>query len=439
MSLIDNLIGRLGYFRLTDGRHFYKLSKNNPYYDYKDKMNFALKNPIVYACIEIRAKVLAQCEFYIEKADGTRVKEHALIEKLKKPNKHQSKEDFLKQFEWFKSVFGWVYQKPYAATGSLDDSMQAIFNLNPTHIEFPKKFESIISWTDEDVTRFYEQEIIYQEDKAHAKRRIKLKDIIPFYDTGNGIDVDEKQKNPLISPSRLNSIVKSVANTNLALDAENVMIQTNGREIFMGGAERGFHLGASLPMEQDDKDNIEGKFITDYGVTGLKRRSIATNQRIDWQSLHIKLKDLGLHDSISSNANLIREAFEVPNELYKAFQKGSTYENQKEALISFVQRTIQPIADDLASSWTDFFELQSERVVASFDHLPIMQHTEEKKAEKILKIATAFQRLTQSGLSVDQVSEFMETQGVSLDISGEITSQNPNNDNNNDDEEEDDE
>lgn len=409
MSLWNDLINRLGYTRLSDGRHFYRLLKSN--YNNKELMKLALNNPITYACIEIRAKMLSQAEFFVQNANGDRTKDHRIIELINNPNIIQSKEDFLKQYEWFKSVFGFVYQKPYGANGM---DATAIFNLNPSFIEFPKEKSSMLVWSEDDIKKYMSQKIKYKEPKQDVKN-ILYEDMIPFYDTSNGLFADEENYNPITSPSRLVSALKSVHNAGLALDAENVMIRTNGRELFSGGAERGFNLGASLPMQEDDKQSIESNLINDYGMTGFRKRSIATNQAITWQSLHIKLKDLGLHESIGNNANLIREVFEVPNELYKSFQKGSTYENQKEALITFIQSTIQPIANDLANSWTSYFELEDgEKIVSDFSHIPVMQHTEEKKAEKVLKIATAFQRLVQAEMSPEDAKAFLEAQGINF-------------------------
>lgn len=415
MSLLDGVFSRLGYTRLSNGTHSYSYRKRRASFNNSELMAMALENPVTYACIEIRAKVLAQVEF-IQLDDKNEVIKDSEIQKLiANPNEFQSKEDLLKQMEWFKSVYGWVYQKPYGAEGMEKTS---IFNLSPNFIKFDKKFLSPISWTDKDINNFLQQEFQYCEP-SQEKRTLRYEDIIAFYDTGNALDYSDRQNNPLVSPSRMNSVIKPITNINMALEAENVMIQTNGREIFSGGSERGFNLGAALPMEEDDKENIESNLIRDYGMTSMKRRSIATNQLVNYQSLHIKLKDLGLHESISNNANLIREAFEVPNELYKSFQKGSTYENQKEALISFIQKTIQPIADDIASSYTQFFGLEGSKIIASFDHLPVMQHTEEKKAEKVLKIARAYQNLTSGGsMPKEEAIDILMELGVNFNNNG---------------------
>lgn len=414
MGVWNDFMGKFGYTRLANGNPFYRILKNKAQGNSKELMELALANPITYACIEIRAKMLSQAEFYVEKPNGERTQEHPAIHLINNPNEIQSKQDFLKQYEWFKSVYGFVYQKPYGAIGM---NTTSLFNLNPCFVVFPKEKASMLVWTDADVTKYMSQKIEYKEPKQKIKN-IEYGDLIPFYDTSNGLVSEEQDYNTLTSPSRLSSALKSIINADLALDAENVMIQTNGRELFSGGAERGFNLGAALPIEKDDKNSIERNLINDYGMTGFRKRSIATNQNINWQSLHIKLKELGLHESIANNSNLIREVFEVPNELYKSFQKGSTYENQKEALITFIQSTIQPIADDLANSWTSYFEMKGERIVSDFSHVPVMQHTEEKKAEKALKIATAFQRLVQADMTPEAAQQFLESQGVNFQDEG---------------------
>jgi len=92
--------------------------------------------------------------------------------------------------------------------------------------------------------------------------------------------------------------------------------------------------------------------------------------------------------------------------------KGSTFENQKEALIGFVQNTVQGVADDLANSWTSHFGYEERPIKASFSHLPVMQHAEDKKADKLLKISTAYRNLIQAGLSNEDVNTIFMNQGI---------------------------
>ena len=408
MSVLDSILGKIGYTRLSDGSHHYTIANGNTsFLGGKDPLELSLRNPIISACVEIRAKMLSQAEFYIEDANGDKNLDDELIKLINNPNVHQSKQDFLKQFEWFKSTYGWVYQKPYAAVGF---TPQAIFNLKPSCIKFPKTMLNPMVWKDKDVKNYYKQKFNYKSQDE--EKSIELKDIIPFYDLTNSLN--DTKEGFITSPSRIESIIKQISNIGLVGDAENVMIQTNGREMFFGGQSKGGNLGISLPLDSEDKKNIESRLMNNYGFGKGKRRSIALKNEAGHKSLHIPLKELGLHESLINNANIVREAYEVPNELYDTYMTGSTFENQKEALIGFIQNTVQGVADDLANSWTSHFGYEAKPIKASFSHLPVMQHTEDKKADKLLKISTAYRNLIQAGLSNEDVNTIFMNQGITI-------------------------
>ena len=407
MNLFDRVLGGLGYTRLSNGNHFYgKMGGTTSFISGVDMLEIAKQNPVLTTCIEIRAKRLSQADFYIEDANGKRVENHPVIELINNPNAHQSKQDFLKQYEWFKCAYGWVYQRPYGAVGF---DPEAMFNLRSSGVEFDKKTLNPIVYAEKDIKDFYEQKFNYITE--HNNSSYELSSVIPFYQLTNGLN--EKNESIIKGESPIISIIKQVSNIGIAGDAENIMLKTNGREIFSGVAKKG-ELGSSINLGAKDKKDIEEKLMSEYGLGQGKKRSIAVQGGVDWKTLHVPLKELGLHESINENAGLVRSVYEVPNELYAAHAKGSTYENQKEALIGFIQGVIQPIADDLASSWTDYFDLKDTPIKASFKHLPVMQHTEDKKADKILKIAMAYEKLTRAGLNENSIDELFASQGINL-------------------------
>ncbi len=368
-------------------------------------MNIALNNPVLFSCIEIRAKALSKVRFYQEDKNGEEIQDSKIVELLNNPNHLQSKEDFLKQYEWFKSVYGWVYQKPYFT--SVDKKVKHIFNLQSNFIEFPLKMKSSILFTEKDV-RDYERQTIQYKELDQAVKKIEIKELMKFYDITNSLT--EKSNSSITSPSRVHTIIKNISNINLSTNSENIMIQQNGREMFYGITGSGSGLGSSLPMAKGDNENIK-KVINNTGLGNNKQRAIITNREIGHKSLHSKLKELGLSEVITNNAELVRSVFEVPSEVYDAFTKGKTYENQKEATIGFYQNTMQPIADDLANTYTSDFDLEFP-LKASFDHLPVMQHTEDKKADKILKISMAYEKLQRAGMSENDINDLFISQGL---------------------------
>ena len=397
------------YIRNTDGSHWYSQFKkgNTTYLNGKDKLEVSLSNPVVAACSQIRANLLSKVEWYQEGADGERITDSEWIKLLNNPNSLQSKQDFLIQYEWYRLAYGWVYQRPYGAVGlNVPDS---IFNLKSNYIQFPQQLRSPIIFTKEDKDKFFDQKFNY-EDPNQETKSIEFNDVMMYFDVANGLN--DCKESVVTSPSRLASVIKSVSNIDLGLDAENTIIQTNGRELFsQDTVSKG--LGLQQPMDADDKRNIDNKLINNYNVSG-GRRSLTTNKPIDWTNISMKLNDLGFVESGANNANYICGMYEVPNELYKAFSKGATFENQKEALIGMYEKTIQPVVDDLANTWNNKFGLQDNPIKGSFDHLPVMQHTEQKKADKLLKVAMAYEKLVNAGLSTVSIEELFRGQGIEL-------------------------
>ena len=396
------------YIRNTDGSHWYSQFKkgNTTYLNGKDKLDLSINNPVVAACIQIRANLLSKVEFYQEGADGERLTDTDWIKLINNPNALQSKQDFLNQYEWYRLAYGWTYQRPYGATGVQLPS--AIFNLKPSYIDFPREMLSPIVFTQEEIDAFFEQKFAYTVPDQDTKN-IEFKDVMMYFDIANGLKDDKTSS--VTSPSRLEAVIKSVSNIELALDAENTIIQTNGRELF-SQSNKGGNLGVQLPMDSADRADIESKLINKFNVSA-GRRSVTTNKPIEWTNISMKLNDLGFVESGANNAMFITQMFEIPNELYKAFTQGDTFENQKEALIGVYEKTIQPVADDLASTWTNHFQLE-QPIKASFDHVPVMQHTEQRKADKLLKIAMAYDKLVGAGLDAASIEELFRGQGVEL-------------------------
>ncbi len=396
------------YIRNADGSHWYSQFKkgNTTFLGGKDKLELSLSNPVVAACIQIRANLLSKVEFYQEGVDGERLTDTDWVRLLNNPNPLQSKQDFLNQYEWYRIAYGWTYQRPYGSVGMKVPS--SIYNLTPKYIEFPDKMLDPIVFAQEDVDAFFEQKFNY-EIPDQKSRSIEFKDVMMYFDIANGLKSDKTSI--VTSPSRLEAVIKSISNIDLALDAENTIIQTNGRELFSQG-NKGANLGLSLSMDEDDRRDIDNKLINKYNVSA-GRRSLTTNKPVEWTNISMKLNDLGFVESGANNANYIAQMMEVPNELYKAFTQGDTFENQKEALIGMIDKTIQPVADDIANTWTNYFDLD-QPIKASFEHLPVMQHTQQLKADKFLKIATAFEKLTRSGMTAENIEEMARVQGIDI-------------------------
>lgn len=406
MSIFSGLAGLIGYVRDSGGNSWYKIDNGTTnFLGTANNLEIVLDNSVLSSLVQIRMDALSKVRFYVQVGDK-RVYDHPLLEIIKNPNVHQSTEDFLKQYELYRLAYGWVYQRPYKAVG-FDAS--SIFNLDPTQIQFPKELGNTLVWKTADKRNYYRQEFAYKDRKT--KYSMKFEDIIPFYDISNSIGTGKYSA--VTSPSRVQGIIKEASNIGLANDAENKIIQTNGREMLVQktNSKEGF---GNLGLDAGDKKNVLEQLNKNHNIRN-GNRTIVPNIPLDWVNMTIPLKALGFKESKETNANVVAQAFGVPNEVYKAFTTGATFENQKQAQLGFYQNTMQPVADDLASSWTASFGDKNTPFGASFDHLPTMSIVEEMRADRALKLSVTIRNLTQSGLTTDQAEAYLTTLGIITD------------------------
>ncbi len=411
MSIFSKILNSIGYTRYSDGSHWY-VDKTNTTFAGGDNLALALENPVLSAVLNIRANSLSKVKFYVEEKNGDKNFDDPSLDLIKNPNTFQSKEDFLKQYEWMRCAYGWVYQKPFGAVAFTPD---ALFNLNPSKIDFSSDIKTSSPWTQDDINKYLDKTFRYTEGDSHTV--VKLNDIIPFYDIANGLkDCDTSA---ITSPSKITALIKQLSNIALASDAENVVIQTNGREMIFSdtGSDTSKTFGDShVPMGKEDKQDISSKLNNKFLMKSGSTRTLTPDKKLGWIPMNIKAGDLGLHESINANASLVTQAFGVSNEIYQSHKTGATFENQEQAEIKFYQNVIQPVADDLASSWTSKFGDKNRPFRATFEHLPMMQTIEDKKTDKVAKVSKAFKDLTSAGMTTEESIAIMQSLGVNIEI-----------------------
>ena len=393
---IGNL--RISWERLNNGSYInYSVNNLNANWSTTADLELALNNSVLSTLINIRADYLSKFKFYEVNSQNEPIENSEFNKLINSPNPYQSKEDFLKQFEWYTICFGYVFQRPYGASGFTSNYL---YNLYSPNITFEKELKRSLIQKKSDVQALDKLAFTYKDIDTDLS--MTFSDVIPFYDQANGLTV-----NPLTSPSRIKSIRKQVDNINAAFDAQKISTETLGREMVFKQSMSN-SMDNALPLHPDDKKDMEDKFQR-YGLGADRNRTVILEKEMGWKSMHIPHSDLGFEEIIKVNANLISQNMQVPNEIYKAYTEGDTFENKKQAEIMFLQNVMQPRADNLANSWGSFFDID---VKASCEHLPSMQVIEEQKADRLLKISQAVRNLTQSGFSPESANQYLIDNGL---------------------------
>lgn len=398
-----NIIGTLKnwfYERNHDGSIWYTIGHDDSTWSLGNKVQTLLNNPVTFSCTNLLADLFCQFKPLV---DGEEDPNNPIVKLLSNPNPLQSKQDFLKEYIFFKQGEGWVFQYPVKAVGFKDYSY--IYNLNPSKISYDKGFPTRLMFG-RDAKELKKKQFRYEEE--HLKRDFNINDVIPFFDIANGLSEDFLLK----SPSRLKAVERNIRNINAALDAKHKAINKAGRFI-VSGAQKGQAI--SRPFDPDEKSDIEKRF-GGYGLASKNGDIIATNTMVDVHDLSVALKNLGLDESLMNDALWILNVFGMPLEMFAVSVSGATYENQKTAQVNYIQNTVQKHIDDYCNSLNSFFGLEGKNEISgTMNHLNVMQYIEEMKADKALKVSTAIRNLT--GTNIDP-EEFLENMGINLNADG---------------------
>ena len=350
-----NRLGEFSYTILEGGNDF---SKNERY------LEMSLSNPVLMTICALRSKIYSQMKIKHINSRGEVVDNSPYVKILSQPNFFQSQQDFLFQQMWFLSATGncYTYQKKAFST----DLPKALYNLIPSDIDFNKahKVNKFIV-TDKDKKAYGDREIKYTLDDQDYK--IKLSEIIPFYDLANGLTSNTF----MISPSRVKGIIKVLENIEQNLKSKHINLQMSQKYL---ATNKSNIQGVTTPLDEKDRTVIER-------VLHNKSMQI-TNNDVNVSHLVSDMKKLFLDDQFSSDALKCLLAFDMNKDILNYSLAGaSTYENQEKGELRYLQNSIQTTADNTMNSFSSQWGLidMGEKLVATYDHLNIMQPVMNEK------------------------------------------------------------
>ena len=327
-------------------------------------LELSLSNPVLLAIIALRSKIYSQMKISHIGVNGKPIENSPIIQLFKQPNYFQSQEDFLFQQMWFLSAAGTnlTYKvNALSQTKSIYNLIPSEINLNDTH-----KVKSFIS-TKAELKAYEDRKIIYTLDGQQMN--IAIKDLIPTYDLANGLTCNSLMS----SPSRLKGISKTIQNIEENLLSKNVNLKMSQKYLMASQGD-----GNEAQIQAVDRNDIFSKVA--------KKSLLITNANIKAQHLVSDMKRLFLDEQFSNDALTCLNAFDMSKDIINYFSNGSsTYENKEKAMLDYVQNSIQSDANNTMNSFASSFGLtdKGESLVASYDHLPVMQIVMKTKIETL--------------------------------------------------------
>lgn len=321
-------------------------------------------NPLFFSAVTKRATYCSNVLFKHYRNDQE-VENSPVVARLERPNKFQSKSEFIKSHVIALSVGHISFINSIAGNGTLSkDPEVGELVVNPfVKTDNKKDLRELLLSGDE--VKFY-----YEIDSK--KIPIENNELFWVYDETPHF------KNPFEAIGKGEAGIKVFDVNDLRLEADN---QLTGMSGGMGVVSGGINTanGIEVATDPEDKKEMEERLQFKYGVGRGRSNWIVTKSAFQLQQIRQVIKDFDLTAGNDRDIRQICNVFNIPENLLKG---NDTYENQEQSEIRYYQGDIQTTMQALADCLAMFYELpKNERIEASFDHIPVMQRLKVQRAE----------------------------------------------------------
>lgn len=372
--------------------NFYETWSQDTNYTKEDKLKVILSNPAALFIFLLLPDLCSLGKFVLKDRKTDKIIEsHPILDLLANPNPMQTE----KQFKW-----DYMFWRLLGTANMLSDSKvlkkrNILYWLDPSFIEWPKWFlenRNTIFLSETAITKLKRKILKYKT--ANQELPFEYGQLKQFFDITNGVSFEESGW--FEGPSKVDAIYKIVKNSDNLLDSKNVNSLLARK--FMVAGKHDVSNTSTLPMSENEKNNIEKKIFSKKSIHAVK-------SMIDIKRF---VEDLGAMEKIDkafmNDAFLIGKVVNLPKDVIESFEQGSTYENQEKARALVISYCIQSAGDDFGQGILDHFKVEGLSLTLAFDHLPFVQTFEKDRAETVDKKASAFKKMVEAGADQEQAA-----------------------------------
>lgn len=341
---------------------------------------YSVNNPVLCTVLSTRAHLFSQMKITHLRNDNE-VENSSLLRGLSNPNYFQSQQDWLFNLNWFSGVYGTALI--YYNSEFLDkNAPKFLINLNMDKVDFNNSFSfGKFLRTKQDISDFENRKYITYTHEDGKQSNLYFKDLLAFYDSANGID------SLFLGQNKLTSLLDVLDNIQTNIESKNVNLNMSKKYIGVNKTD----MHGQPHVSDTDRQSIRSAL----GSSNIQ----LTNGNIDFKHLVSDFKNLYLDEMYQADAMTIINAYGLNIDVINYALKNSTFSNQELGIVRVIQNNIQLQADNLMNSLSNAFQLpENEKLIASYDHLPVMQKTYKEKIEVLSVGIDAINKAKESGL-----------------------------------------
>lgn len=329
--------------------------------------------------------------------NGNLVEDSDAVKLLEQPNVFQSRNEYLMQWFIQRCLYANVYV--YELKGmDIQEIPSALWNLSPSRMSIRRTGKI---WQQTELNQIIEG-YKFQMDDGKTWAEFDTNEIIQF-SIPNPDD-------PIMGVSPLNSIRMAISNIRAAYGYRNVVLTRKGA-IGIWSTEGKDQIG-TISLTPEEKEEMSKQLTETYGIGDRQASVMIANKPMKWSPAIYPTKDMELFKEVSEDFKAIIDVYGANEYMFTSGEnsKGSTFTNVEMGERACYQNTIIPIASDFAYGLAQRFGIldRGGRLELSYDHLPVMQEDQTKKAEVLEKKANAAQVLLSNGYQPNEINEIMQ-------------------------------
>ena len=360
--------------------------KDAVWVDTTDIWKLFIEIPELRAVINKRASMMASNKPCLYK-DDKEVESHWLLDMIKKPNAIQSWSDVV----YTMSVQDALYSNTFCYAPARLMKIRNLFVPLPANkIKMNLSGKKLKQMDANDLIEYFTFK--YDDDSLE---RIDWEDMV-YLTTDDGMNI--------VRPtSRIETLKYPLSNIKASYHKRNVLLENIGAIGILSAQQN--DMGGAIPMTPEEKNEIRKDWYNRQ-----KDELIITEANVNWQPMSYPTKDLMLFEELTEDKLAIIDAFGLNYNLFSS-TSGATFSNVKDSIRMVYTDTIIPETQSMYDSIIKQFGLDVEgyKLHAEFDHLPVLQHDEERSAN-VFKLRTdAVEKIINLGLiSTDEARAILD-------------------------------
>ena len=221
-----------------------------------------------------------------------------------------------------------------------------------------------------------------------TRETLETKDVI-YLTTSDGMNI--------VKPtSRIESLKFPLSNIKAQYHKRNVLLENIGAIGIMSAKKS--DIGGAIPMTPEEKKRIQKDWYNRQ-----KDEIIITEAELDWKPMSYPTKDLMLFEELTEDKIALLDCFGLNSNIFSSV-KGSTYSNVRDSIRMVYTDTIIPETQTMYDSIAEQCGLKKEglKLIAKFDHLPILQDDHSQEALTMKTRAEALEKILAMNVTLSE-------------------------------------